>query len=175
MTTADRSSSWLTICDPHRYGLGAWRGGLPIAVRQIHRTSRADERGGAARSMIIWKPGGEPTPEIRPELGAVLGRIFHISRRLQPILQPCPLWPFPFLERLVDAVLSRKIKHPRLAQPKPVFERFKNQINRVPIRQQLAKFLVSHGHIVDCFEDSVKDNKNTAQAEQMKEGAMRVL
>jgi hypothetical protein len=93
------------------------------------------------------------------ELGAVLGRIFHISRRLQPILQPCPLWPFPFLERLVDAVLSRKIKHPRLAQPKPVFERFKNQINRVPIRQQLAKFLVSHGHIVDCFEDSVKDNK----------------
>jgi hypothetical protein len=39
-------------------------------------------------------------------------------------LQPCPLWPFPFLERLVDAVLSSKINHPRLAQPKPTLERF---------------------------------------------------
>jgi hypothetical protein len=33
----------------------------------------------------------------------------------------------------------------------------RTKINRVPIRQQLAKFLVPHGHIVDCFEDSVMD------------------
>jgi hypothetical protein len=39
-------------------------------------------------------------------------------------LQPCPLWPFPFLERLVDAVLSGKINHPRFAQPKLALEHF---------------------------------------------------
>ena len=51
-------------------------------------------------------------------------KIFHVSHRLHPILQPCPFWPFPFLERLVDAVLSSKINHPRLAQPKLALERF---------------------------------------------------
>jgi hypothetical protein len=54
-------------------------------------------------------------------------------------------------------VLSRKIKHPRLAQPKLLLERFKNRMNGVPIRPQFAKFFVPHGDIVGGFGNSVKD------------------
>src|SRR5215475_8938163 len=88
---------------------------------------------------------------------SVRSRFFYVSHRLHPILQPCPLWPFPFLERLVDTVLSSKINHPRLAQPKLVLERSKNRMNRVPIRPQFAKFFVPHGDIVGCFVDYVKE------------------
>src|SRR5437899_2663686 len=40
----------------HQYGLGAWRGGLSITLRQVHSTSPRDERGGAAGSVIAGAP-----------------------------------------------------------------------------------------------------------------------
>jgi hypothetical protein len=33
--------------------MGSWRRGLSVALRQIHRASRADERGGAPGSMTV--------------------------------------------------------------------------------------------------------------------------
>jgi hypothetical protein len=78
---------------------------------------------------LLWRFGLRsviflPRFYIAPLAWRVRTRIFHVSHRLQPILQPCPLWPFPFLERLVDAVLSGKINHPRFAQPKLALEHF---------------------------------------------------
>ena len=122
---------------------------------------------------MIGESEGEPTPEagggdasqpldrnIVGRFGAsVRSRFFYVLHRLHPILEPCPLWPFPFLERLVDAVLSSKINHPRLAQPKLVLDSVKNRMNRVPIRPQFAKFFVPHGDIVGCFGNSVKERE----------------
>src|SRR5262245_38085953 len=111
---------------------------------------------------LLWRFGLRSVIFLRrfyvaPFAWRVRSRFFHVSHRLHPILQPCPLWPCPFLERLLDAVLSSKIKHPRLAQPKLVLERFKNRMNRVPIRPQFAKFFVPHGDIVGSFVDYVKE------------------
>jgi hypothetical protein len=78
---------------------------------------------------MLWRFGLRsviflPRFYIAPFAWRVRSRIIRVSHRLHPILQPCLLWPFPFLERLVDAVLSSKINHPGLAQPKPMLERF---------------------------------------------------
>jgi hypothetical protein len=78
---------------------------------------------------LLWRFGLRsviclPRFYIAPFAWRITSKIFCVSHRLHPILQPCPLWPFPFLERLVDAVLSGKINHPGLAQPKPTLERF---------------------------------------------------
>ena len=72
---------------------------------------------------LLWRFGLRSVIYNAPLAWHLRSKIFHVTHRLHPILQPCPFWPFPFLERLVDAVLSSKINHPHLAQPKPTLER----------------------------------------------------
>jgi hypothetical protein len=55
-----RPSKFIVLADEirHQGGLGTWRAGLSITLRQIHRTSTGDESGGAAGSVKHGRPLG---------------------------------------------------------------------------------------------------------------------